>query len=384
MIQTDHKNLTYLNMDGSSKVKRWKMEIQHFDFYVEHIAGKLNIIADTFSRLCLVTELDVLAYRNLMEYDEVHVSSTTRQFIRKVAHNSFVGHGGLEHTLRRLRSAGHNWDGMRRQVRRVIWECPVCKKLSAIKVPIQCYPFTTDSNEAAAKLINHAGRYGFLDRIRSDQGTQFVNERIEDLKTILGSQSDLTIAYSKEENAIVERANKEVLRHLKAIVFDKRFDSKWGMHDLPVVQRIFNTKVKQATGVSPAALLFGNALQLDRQIFVDQTRSDDGNSSRPLSKWAENMLARQAQLIKIAQDHQRQADQYHMSEAHSGSTIEYPVGSYVLVSYPDNPPDKLRTEWQGPMQVVSAVGTKYTVQNLVNYSMYTVHIGRLKKFSRPM
>ena len=426
VIQTGHKNLTYLNMDGSSKVKRWKMEIQDFDFYVEHIAGKLNIIADTFSRLCLVTEPEVLAYRNLMEYDEVHVSSTTRQLIRKVAHNSFVGHGGLERTLRRLRSAGHNWDGMRRQVRRVIWECPVCQKLSAIKVPIQCYPFTTatyepmecinidsigplpedadghkhilvvidcftrflelyplkstDSNEAAAKLINHAGRYGFPDRIRSDQGTQFVNERIEDLKTILGSQSDLTIAYSKEENAIVERANKEVLRHLKAIVFDKRFHSKWGIHDLPVVQRIFNTEVKQATGVSPAALFFGNALQLDRQIFVDRARSDDGNSSRPLSKWADNMLARQAQLITIAQDHQRQADQYHMSEAHSGSTIEYPVGSYLLVSYPDNPPDKLRTQWQGPMQVVSAVGTKYTVQNLVNYSMYTVHIGRLKKF----
>ena len=69
-----------------------------------------------------------------------------------------------------------------------------------------------------------------------------------------------------------------------------------------------------------------------------------------------------------------------MASAASGAHIEYPVGSYVLVSYPDSPPDKLRTVWQGPMQVVSAVGTKYTVQNLVNYSLYTVYIGRLKKF----
>ena len=36
-----------------------------------------------------------------------------------------------------------------------------------------------------------------------------------------------------------------------------------------------------------------------------------------------------------------------MGSAASGAHIEYPVGSYVLVSYPDSPPDKLRTVWQG-------------------------------------
>ena len=62
----------------------------------------------------------------------------------------------------------------------------------------QLYPLlSTETQEAATQLINHADGYGFPDTIRSDQGTQFVNERIESLKSILGSQSDLTIAYSK-------------------------------------------------------------------------------------------------------------------------------------------------------------------------------------------
>ena len=51
-------------MDGSPKVKRWKMEIQEYDFHVEHIEGVDNHIADTLSRLCYIGEEEVLAYRN--------------------------------------------------------------------------------------------------------------------------------------------------------------------------------------------------------------------------------------------------------------------------------------------------------------------------------
>ena len=38
----------------------------------------------------------------------------------------------------------------------------------------------------------------------------------------LGAEHKLTIAYSKEQNAIVGGQNKEVLRHLRSIIFDKR------------------------------------------------------------------------------------------------------------------------------------------------------------------
>ena len=41
---------------------------------------------------------------------------------------------------------------------------------------------------------------------------------------------------SKEENGINERANKEVIRHLKNIVFEKRVANKWSKY-LPLVQR---------------------------------------------------------------------------------------------------------------------------------------------------
>ena len=38
--------------------------------------------------------------------------------------------------------------------------------------------------------------------------------------TLAQVQTTITIPYSKEENSIVERANKEVMRHLRAFIFD--------------------------------------------------------------------------------------------------------------------------------------------------------------------
>ncbi len=55
--------------------------------------------------------------------------------------------------------------------------------------------------------------------IRSDRGTQFVNGIISQLLGLLQIERELSLAYSKEQNAIVEeRANKEVIRHLTAII----------------------------------------------------------------------------------------------------------------------------------------------------------------------
>ena len=85
---------------------------------------------------------------------------------------------------------------------------------------------------------------------------------------------ELTIAYSKEENAIVERANQEVIRHLRALLFDKRVYNKWSFEELPLVQRIMNTVEKATTGVTPAELILNNSLQSTKTIFTGPSTMD--------------------------------------------------------------------------------------------------------------
>ena len=57
------------------------MEIQEYDFHVEHIAGVDNHIADTLSRLCYIGEEEVLAYRNAVEYDSEVIPQKQRDII---------------------------------------------------------------------------------------------------------------------------------------------------------------------------------------------------------------------------------------------------------------------------------------------------------------
>ena len=95
------------------------------------------------------------------------------------------------------------------------------------------------------------------------------------------------MAYSKQENAIVERINKEVNRHLRAFTFDSASLESYKLC-LPFVQRIINSAVHSSTGASPASLLFGNQLNLNRGIL---TKFPD-NPELPISasKIIANML----------------------------------------------------------------------------------------------
>ena len=80
--------------------------------------------------------------------------------------------------------------------------------------------------------------------VHTDRGTAFHNELITELLRVAGTEQSLTTAYSKEENTIVERANKEVVRHLNALLFDARVHDRWSYEQLPMVQRIINTVEK--------------------------------------------------------------------------------------------------------------------------------------------
>jgi len=203
-------------------------------------------------------------------------------------------------------------------------------------------------------LLDHIGRYGAPISIQSDNGSQFVNDIIENLMRLVGSFHRLTIAYSKEENAIVERANKEALRHLRALVFSVGTNVDWSIR-LPLVSRILNSTVHESIGVSPSALLYGNTINLDRGIFLPNEAIE--NKDIPLSEWSASMLQTQQRLIDMAQRRQQLINAKHMIENPDKEITSFPVNSFVLANYPDGPlghrpPTKLHTQLQGPFRVV--------------------------------
>ena len=144
-----------------------------------------------------------------------------------------------------------------RDLQQFIGECPVCQKLERRSKGVVTIPFTSSdylpmraintdsmslfdaddqvnidifvvidcvsryvglytavdcSAEAPTEaLLKHIAIFGEPLEILNDQGSQYVNRLIRALCILIGSDKSETIAYSKEENELVERANKEVL-----------------------------------------------------------------------------------------------------------------------------------------------------------------------------
>jgi hypothetical protein len=102
ILRTDHKNLTYVNDPPSPKVRRWKLTLQEYDFSIEHIPGKENIVADAFSRLLPISEETLCVLKGLKIPDDKYKLLAT-------VHNTTVGHHGLERMLSKLREHKQEW-----------------------------------------------------------------------------------------------------------------------------------------------------------------------------------------------------------------------------------------------------------------------------------
>jgi hypothetical protein len=411
ILRTDHKCLTYLNASIREKVRRWKLFIQSYDFKIEFIEGRKNNVADAFSRLCAMTVTEV-----------TRIPKQYYKIISQV-HNSVQGHHGKDRTYDKILESNQPWPKMREHIDTFIKQCPICQKCTDIKANINSYPYTvsthgimmrldidtigplppdskgneyiltvidsfsryvelyalpnTTAMATVPPLIEHIGRYGLPQAIQSDNGTQFANEIIEELCKTMHIDKKYINAYSKQENGIVERCNKEVMRHLVAMTNEKYIRADWSMY-LPLIQRIINAQKHSATGIAPANLLYGDALKLDRWIFEIH---DSPNKST--IEYFSKLRDAQKLLIETATKNQKEKDEYKLEQAPVERTI-FELGSYVLSEYESQRPTKLHTKLQGPYRVISINNDNkniYTVQDLVTNKFLDFHVKRLRQFN---
>jgi len=218
-------------------------------------------------------------------------------------------------------------------------------------------------------------------------GTQYVNSVIDELTEMMGVEKLDTMPGIHEENSIVERRNKEVNRHLRAIVNHRKLKLAWS-DVLPLVQRIINAEIMESIGVSPAQIIFGNSINLDKGNFLNtdpktgESISVDSKVKR-FSEWMARMLDAQATIIQVARQTQSRAQSEYF-EKFTEERTKFPVGSLVLVDYGDNrPTSKLHTYWRGPYRVVrqdESNPNRYTVQNLVTSNLEDFPNGQLKHY----
>ena len=429
LIRTDHRNLTFMSLDSNAMVIRWYIALQEFDYSIEFVPGRENDVADTLSRLCpnlklptpssVSTVIDIATPIHTLSaiVPDRDISADNFATIAQ-CHNAVQGHGGVERTLSKLHSLNKRWLYMTQDVKKFISQCACCQKMSQTKIPIHALKYTTStfhtmenlnidfvgpypdgwyvmviidtftrwvelypcvaatSEAALTALLQHFGRFGCPRSIRSDRGSHFANELIKEFLLATGTPHNLTLAYSSEENSIVERVNKEVNRHIRAYTFDNDTQDNWRMA-LPFVQRILNSSRSQRTGISPAELLFGKQIQLDQGIllpFREQTED-----ITPLSTYVANLLTIQAKLVDLSQTLLKATDAKHLAKT-APILTEFEIGTHVLVAYAAGPPTRLHTQWKGPLKILARQNEEYLLLDLVTSKEKLYHVKNMRIF----
>jgi transposase InsO family protein len=97
---------------------------------------------------------------------------------------------------------------------------------------------TVSAPECAEKLLEYFGNNGPPGESLSDRNKEFLNNLVKEFLKLTGVKSKLSIPYSHQDNAIVERSIKEVRRHLTALRIEMDYEIPWSIQ-LLLIQHMF-------------------------------------------------------------------------------------------------------------------------------------------------
>ena len=365
-------------------------------------------------------------------------------------HNHESGHTGLERTMnklfelsevRRLSLRNSLPKGLTLKIAKLLKSCNTCQKNAVAKRTsqashfscssyqkmkriaidyIECLRPDIDENDMIVVVIDCFSRFVCLYPVRSkgtevflssylkwlglgmgepseiltDRGSQFTSRLTLELARRVGHTMIYTTANSKQENAIVERANRETMRHLRNIVMDKRAIDEWS-REVPLVQRIMNSMVHSSTGVRSSSVVYSS--EIDQSIFRNTETIIDtedmeklkevqsGEEESPdIIEWERDWLLRlensQKFYIERAIKSLTEMDERHRAQMPT-NVSSFEIGDLVLVeqgsAFRRGPESKLLPLLAGPFEVTQRVGDIYTLKNAITNKLRDVHLANL-------
>ena len=440
IVETDHNNLIWMEKSISPIIIRMRIYLQSFDFVVRHIPAKLNVLADFFSRSgCSPDSIDdavhflSLLSGSLMEGEEVGLLNEIDQGLQldprnelllKV-HNARVGHWGARATLKKLDSLFPGHAIPFQHVVEFVSTCPICQKLkhdyvdklepltrnlrhvdprhavgvdtltvtpadskSNSKIIVVVVHFTkfamgyafpeVNAINIASALFQFFCSYGIYQNIITDPGSEFGNEIVQYLTDWFGIKHIFSLVDRHQSNG-VESTNKQILRHLKALVHSERAITKWSDPTmLSLVFYLLNSHVSSETGYSPYELMFGT-----RDARFAQLPSKDLDA-KLAPKFLRLLNEDISSVIAASRTFQKKLVEERSKKSAQSEQNLLQAGDFILRDVAHNTvhlaPSKLSPAYTGPYIVIKQEKNDITVRHCITDVVSVLHVEQIKRF----
>jgi hypothetical protein len=367
------------------------------------------------------------------------VQSREELLVRKIrqVHNSAAGHVGAVRTYRRLRLLqGFPWEFGTAEVHDKVSQwcrgCLLCNKvwrlrgepqraqaavirqrpftevaidlivltepdedgnknilvvLDSFSRAVELFPLKTGDAESVVEcLYDCYNRWGRPMRVRCDGAKAFLGSVCKVFNKRMGVKVHCIEPYSPQQNGQVERANQEVMRHLRAIVLGEESgvnsQYRWGMLT-PAVRRIMNNTVNWETGVTPNELLYGGYADTEMSLFHEHPAVGEGTSV-PGWMFAHELETAQWELLKRSEMHLEKVLAEVARVAAAKGVREVREGEWVLVrrgGLGNRPKTKLQSRYMGPYLVVDRPDPRSSIiscQHLATKAISKFHMSEVQ------
>jgi uncharacterized short protein YbdD (DUF466 family) len=174
------------------------------------------------------------------------------------------------------------------------------------------------------------------------------------------------------------------MRGLRSMVYDRKMELSWSLA-LPLIQRVMNASVNKSTGYTPAQLMFGNNIDLDRNLLYD---SRVQHPDLPIHETMLKLMNMQAEVIAKVHTIQDLVNIKHINRKLSKerNVQGFLPNSMVLWEYPENGmekdsrPNKFASHFRGPYRTIDTQGSRVQIQNLVTLEVKQVLATQLVPF----
>lgn len=222
-------------------------------------------------------------------------------------------------------------------------QCELTKFVVAHPMP------TKDALTTAKTLVEQfILKYGQFKVLKSDRGTEFINETMRNICSLLNIKQIFATPYHHETLGSVERNHRVLNEFLLTTANDYEWD-KW----IPYFTFAYNTAPHIDTGYSPYELVYGKLPSLPSDIVDNNTKFYNYDD------YAQELRLKLQFTLKRARELSTRAKENRTTKNKYENRLNLKIGDLVLVKVENR--KKNQSPYKGPYRIISRNGVNTTI-----------------------